>query len=70
MATNLRGATERTRSGRAAKQQARRKPDRPTEERIRVLAYQLYERRQADGASGDAATDWIEAERLLANGEN
>jgi hypothetical protein len=69
MATNLRSATERTKPSRVAKQAAR-KLDQPSEERIRVLAYQLYERRQADGASGDAATDWIEAERLLANGEN
>lgn len=69
MATSMRSATERRKPSRAAKQPTR-KPDRPSDERIRVLAYQLYERRQADGASGDAASDWIEAERLLANGEN
>ena len=36
-----------------------------SEDDIRILAYQLYERRQADGADGDAASDWIEAERRL-----
>lgn len=38
---------------------------RPSDDEIRILAYRLYERRQADGANGDAASDWIEAERLL-----
>jgi hypothetical protein len=42
-----------------------RKAAAPTEEEIRILAYDLYERRQADGGRGDATSDWIEAERLL-----
>jgi hypothetical protein len=37
----------------------------PSDDDIRILAYRLYERRQADGAKGDAASDWMEAERLL-----
>jgi hypothetical protein len=37
----------------------------PSDDEIRVLAYRLFERRQANGANGDAASDWIEAERLL-----
>ena len=35
------------------------------EEEIRLLAYHLYERRCQSGAAGDAAGDWIQAERLL-----
>lgn len=38
----------------------------PSDDEIRILAYRLYERRQADGTEGDAASDWIEAERRLA----
>lgn len=37
----------------------------PSREDIRILAYDLYERRMADGADGDAASDWVEAERQL-----
>lgn len=36
-----------------------------SDEEIRVLAYQLYVRRCADGIDGDALTDWAEAERQL-----
>jgi hypothetical protein len=39
----------------------------PSEDDIRILAYRLYELRRANGASGDAASDWNEAERLLAD---
>jgi hypothetical protein len=46
-------------------QQAQR--SKPSEDDIRILAYRLYELRRANGASGDAASDWIEAERLLAD---
>jgi hypothetical protein len=42
-------------------------PQRPSEDDIRILAYRLYERRLAEGIGGDAASDWIEAERLLAD---
>jgi hypothetical protein len=37
----------------------------PAEEDIRILAYDLYEKRQAAGAAGSAMTDWMEAERQL-----
>jgi hypothetical protein len=37
----------------------------PTDEEIRILAYDLYERRQVDGGQGDAISDWVEAERRL-----
>jgi hypothetical protein len=37
----------------------------PGEEQVRILAYQLYERRCAAGVDGDATSDWTEAERLL-----
>lgn len=69
MATNLRSATPRRKSAKAPRPMTR-EAARPTEDRVRVLAYQLYERRQADGIAGDAAADWLEAERLLAHGEN
>jgi len=36
-----------------------------SEEEIRVLAYDLWERRCASGSVGDAAGDWLQAERLL-----
>jgi hypothetical protein len=36
-----------------------------SEEEVRLLAYYLYERRCASGAAGDAAGDWILAERAL-----
>lgn len=41
----------------------------PSEEDIRILAYRLYERRQEGGIDGDAASDWIEAERQLREDE-
>jgi hypothetical protein len=39
-----------------------------SEDEIRLLAYQLYERRCASGTEGDASGDWIQAERLLLSG--
>lgn len=48
----------------AAKRQIE-KETRLSEDDIRILAYQLYERRQTEGVPGDAASDWIEAERRL-----
>ncbi|HSG66566.1 MAG TPA: DUF2934 domain-containing protein [Gammaproteobacteria bacterium] len=69
MATQLRSAPRRRKPTKLPQSMAD-EPEPPTEERVRLLAYHLYERRQADGASGDAASDWLEAERLLANGEN
>jgi hypothetical protein len=60
------GRRERTTTAKGTKQQEA-PPGRPSEDEIRILAYRLYERRVADGIGGDAATDWIEAERLLAD---
>ena len=40
----------------------------PSEDEIRVLAYCLYERRCQAGIDGDAAADWIQAERALLTG--
>lgn len=43
------------------------KKNKAVEDDIRILAYDLYERRRADGVDGDATSDWFEAEqRLLA----
>lgn len=61
-ATTRRGKTAATK---AAKQQAR-KSLKPNDDEIRVLAYYLYEKRRAKDTPGDAASDWIEAERRLA----
>jgi hypothetical protein len=36
-----------------------------SEDEIRLLAYDLWERRCASGIGGDAAGDWLQAERLL-----
>lgn len=41
-----------------------------SEERVRVRAYHVYERRQADGIAGDPQSDWLEAERLLSIDED
>ncbi len=38
----------------------------PTEEQIRVRAYEIYQARK--GAPGDPAADWAQAERELRNG--
>lgn len=54
---------ERTMTAKGSKRAGKRAA--PSEEDIRVHAYQLYERRRADGVEGDAASDWIEAEREL-----
>jgi len=56
-----------TRSRATAKASKRRPVTRsgPSEDEVRILAYHLYERRQVDGVTGDAASDWSEAERLL-----
>ena len=59
------GRTERARKD-APKTTAASAP-KLSEEDIRSLAYYLYERRCESGAAGDAAGDWIQAERLLLN---
>ena len=35
-------------------------------DRIRILAYEIYETRSSSGMLGDAVSDWLEAERRLA----
>jgi hypothetical protein len=61
-------ATVAGREGRARKATPR-KSAAPTsnvsEDEIRLLAYDLWERRCASGIVGDAAGDWLQAERLL-----
>ena len=39
------------------------------QERIRVLAYQIYETRRSSGMLGDPVSDWLEAERQLSEEE-
>lgn len=34
-------------------------------ERIRILAYEIYETRRSGGMLGDPVSDWLEAERRL-----
>lgn len=51
--------------GRAAKRGARKQAG-PTDDEIRILAYDLYRRRETEGADGDELSDWIEAKRQLA----
>ena len=64
-------ATVESRGERARKDKPKRSvpamntPNPPSDEEIRLLAYHLYERRCQSGAAGDAAGDWIQAERLL-----
>ena len=56
------------REGRARKETPKRSGAPPTklrEEEIRLLAYDLWERRSASGIVGDPAGDWLQAERLL-----
>lgn len=61
------GTNSRRERGASAKgmKQPEAQRSKPSDDEIRVLAYRLFERRQANGANGDAASDWIEAERLL-----
>jgi hypothetical protein len=66
MAATVTSRRERTTTAKGAKQQQAPRL-RPSEDDIRVLAYRLYERRLVEGLGGDAAADWIEAERLLAD---
>lgn len=55
-----------TKPAREGKKRAK-KANGPTYDEIRILAYDLYQRRAADGTDGDAISDWIEAERQLAD---
>jgi hypothetical protein len=34
-------------------------------ERVRILAYEIYESRRGSGMLGDPVSDWLEAERRL-----
>jgi hypothetical protein len=58
---------ERGTTAKGTKQPQPAQRSKPSEDDIRILAYRLYELRRANGAIGDAASDWIEAERLLAD---
>ena len=67
MAATVGSRRQRMTAAKVSRQQYEQ-PSKASEEHIRVLAYNLYERRRADGIAGDAASDWIEAERRLAGG--
>ena len=61
-------ATVAGREGRARKETPKKSAAQTiklSEQEIRVLAYDLWERRCASGSVGDAAGDWLQAERLL-----
>ena len=64
MATTISSRTEKTRQAKRPTKMSR-ETDPPNDNEIRILAYQLYNKRLADGTSGDASADWLEAERLL-----
>ena len=66
MAATLTSRRERSAAAKGARQREI-PPRRPSEDEVRILAYRLYERRCAEGIGGDAESDWIEAERLLAD---
>jgi len=66
MATTLSSRSEKTKPAKIIKKVAS-EAESPSETEVRLLAYRLYEKRLADGASGDAASDWIAAERLLSS---
>ncbi|HEY3518595.1 MAG TPA: DUF2934 domain-containing protein [Gammaproteobacteria bacterium] len=53
------------RSRKAAPKKAAAPTSNVSEDEIRLLAYDLWERRCASGTVGDAAGDWLQAERLL-----
>lgn len=65
MATVVSSRSEKTKPAKVSRKVAP-EIDPPSETDVRLLAYRLYERRLADGIGGDAASDWVEAERLLA----
>lgn len=60
-------ATVAGREGRARKETPKKSApaNKRSEDEIRLLAYDLWERRCASGTVGDAAGDWLQAERLL-----
>ena len=39
-----------------------------TEDRIRTRAFEIYQQRNGNGGQGDAASDWLQAERELNGG--
>lgn len=69
MAVTVSSRRSRTTATKASRRQPA-KQTRPSEDQIRIYAYHLYEQRREDGLTGDAASDWIEAERRLSNGAN
>jgi len=64
MATSISSRSDKTKKTKA-QLKISREADTPSESEIRVLAYHFYEKRVADGTTGDAASDWTKAERLL-----
>jgi hypothetical protein len=64
MATTASSRREKSKAAKASRR-ASQSASRPSDDEIRILAYHLYERRQADGITGDPASDWVEAERRL-----
>lgn len=67
--TTVISSTDRAlKTGRTARKRSRKR-DMPSEDDIRILAYDLYEQRRTDGGDGDAVSDWIEAERRLLDGD-
>jgi hypothetical protein len=61
-----RGQLRATADGRPRKASApSTSPDAMTAERIRTRAYEIYQKRNGNGSSGDATSDWLEAEREL-----
>jgi hypothetical protein len=68
MATVISSKDESLKSRRTRKRAT--KSEAPTQDEIRILAYDLYEQRQAEGEQGDEISDWIEAERQLSADAN
>jgi hypothetical protein len=66
MATVI-GRGDRARRDSRAKAKSSGATGKPSDDEIRVLAYCLYERRCEAGIAGDAAADWLQAERQLAS---
>lgn len=64
MATTISSKSQKTKPAKPPTEATRAAKSRSDNE-IRVLAYHLYEKRRAEGTSGDASSDWIKAERLL-----
>lgn len=76
MTTVISSQNKSTKAGAGGKKRAKNRKDAadnslkpPTDEEIRIVAYSLFRKRQTDGLQGDALSDWVQAERLLAQNE-